>query len=54
MLSKIPSDLEVVFNAVLEGRINIQTKEVKAQKKSGVIYVPMKYIGRRVILIFKK
>jgi putative transposon-encoded protein len=31
----------------------METKEVKSQKKSGVIYVPIRYIGKKVIIIIK-
>jgi len=31
----------------------IENKEVKAQKKSGVIYLPMKYIGKKVIILIE-
>lgn len=36
-----------------EGDFEIETKEVKAQKKSGVIYLPMKYIGKKVIILIE-
>jgi len=38
---------------VLEGVFEVEVKEVKAQKKSGVIYLPMRYINKRAVLIFK-
>jgi putative transposon-encoded protein len=31
----------------------METKEIKSQKKSGVIYVPIRYIGKKVIIIIK-
>lgn len=36
-----------------DGDLKIETKEVRAQKKSGVIYLPMKYIGKKVTIIIE-
>lgn len=42
-----------VLRGILRGFFSIETKEVKAQKASGVIYVPKKFIGKKVILILE-
>lgn len=34
-----------------KNKLNVVTKVVKSQKASGVIYVPARYKGKRVILI---
>jgi hypothetical protein len=43
---------EELLKMLDDGKISFIVKEIKAQKKSGVIYVPMKSIGKKVILIF--
>ncbi len=47
---------EEVINLIVEilnGKLSIESKEVKAQKKSGVIYIPKRYVNKRVILIME-
>ena len=39
--------------SMFKGELELVSKEVKAQKKSGVIYVPMKYIGKNILIIIK-
>jgi len=53
MQSEILTSIEGMFSAMLDGKFELILKEVKKQKKSGVIYIPMKYIGKKIILIVK-
>ena len=45
------SEVKDILEECLKGKFRIFDKEVKAQKLSGVIYIPKKYINRRVIII---
>ncbi len=41
------------LKSLLNGDFGIEVKEVRRQEKSGVIYVPKSYIGKKVVLVFK-
>ena len=40
--------LAVLFKTIF-GEYHIETKEIKKQVKSGVIYVPQKFIGKKLL-----
>lgn len=42
-----------LFTMMLNGKLKLFDKEVKAQLTSGVIYIPKRYVGRKVILIME-
>jgi len=46
--------LVVLIKTILGSDYHIETKEVKKQVKSGVIYIPQRFIGKEVILLIEK
>ena len=47
------NEFEETLKRVLKGECHLILKEVKAQKFSGVIYIPKRYIGKKVMVIIK-
>jgi len=46
-------ELNNFLKGLLNGDFGIEVKEVRGQEKSGVVYLPMSYIGKKIIVIIK-
>lgn len=44
---------ERIVRSLLQGEIIVDRKLIKAQKTSGVIYVPKKFVGKEVLIIIQ-
>jgi putative transposon-encoded protein len=44
---------ERVIRSLLQGDIKIDRKIIKAQKTSGVIYLPKKFVGKEALVIIQ-
>jgi len=51
---KVISIKDFLYFLLVKTGFKSMIKEIKAQKVSGVIYVPKKYVGKRVIVIIQE
>ena len=49
--AKIPGILEFLEILLKSNKVTPFFKEVKAQKLGGVIYLPKKFVGKRVLIV---
>ena len=50
----MPFDLTEFIKGLLLGEFGLEVKEVRKQEKSGVIYLPVKYSGRKVVILINE